>query len=157
MGVTPKQTSNLLYSRRNTATVRSPPYRRAEDWFAINATCGSLEADPDERRPIRGRLFAEEPVIRRIYLYFLCLTVLVPVIVPAAYSQDKASEKPPAVAPAAGFRAELVEQRAYYEKRQTRLAETMAAENYAWHPGGRRPFRRRSLYHIVGANITLKE
>jgi len=63
--------------------------------------------------------------MHRIYLYFLCLTVLIPVIAPAAYSQDKPSEKVPAVAPATGFRAEFLEEIAYYEKRYTSLAETM--------------------------------
>jgi hypothetical protein len=77
--------------------------------------------------------------MRRIYLYFLCLTVLVPVIIPAAYSRDKPSEKAPRVAPAAGFRAEFLEEIAYREKRYTSRAETMPAERYKWRPGWFRP------------------
>jgi len=55
MGVTPKQTSNLLYSRRNIATVRSFSYRRVEHHFAITAIWGSLKAQLDESGLLRGR------------------------------------------------------------------------------------------------------
>jgi uncharacterized damage-inducible protein DinB len=36
--------------------------------------------------------------------------------------------------PTSGFRAEFLEEIAYYEQRYTRLAEAMPAEKYAWRP-----------------------
>ena len=90
--------------------------------------------------------------MRRIYLYFLSLTVLIPVIAAAAYSQEKPSEKAPAIAPAAGFRAEFLEEIAYYEKRYTSLAETMPAEKYTWRPAEGVRSVGEVFTHIVGAN-----
>ena len=92
--------------------------------------------------------------MRRIYLYFLCLIVLTPGIVPAAHPQGKPAEKAPApsVAPTSGFRAEFLEGLAYYEKRYTSLAETMPAEKYTWRPGEGVRSVGEVFTHIVGAN-----
>jgi uncharacterized damage-inducible protein DinB len=39
------------------------------------------------------------------------------------------------VAPTSGYRAEFLEEVAYYEQRYTKLAEAMPAEKYSWRPG----------------------
>ena len=92
--------------------------------------------------------------MRRIYLYFLCLTVLAPGVALAAYTQDKPAEKAPvsSVAPATGFRAEFLEEIAYYEKRYTSLAETMPAEKYTWRPAEGVRSVGEVFTHIAGAN-----
>jgi uncharacterized damage-inducible protein DinB len=75
--------------------------------------------------------------MRRIYLYFLILTVLALNFMPCGHAQDNADHKAAtvaAVAPASGFRAEFLEEIAYYEQRYLRLAEAMPAEKYAWRP-----------------------
>jgi len=92
--------------------------------------------------------------MRRIYLYFLCLTVLAPGVALAAYTQDKPAEKAPvsSVAPATGFRAEFLEEIAYYEKRYTSLAETMLAEKYMWRPAEGVRSVGEVFTHIAGAN-----
>jgi len=77
--------------------------------------------------------------MRRIYVYFLLLTVLALNFMPSGRAQDSADHKAKAaaiaaVAPTAGFRADFLEEIAYYEQRYTRLAEAMPAEKYAWRP-----------------------
>ena len=90
----------------------------------------------------------------RIYLYFLCLTILAPGIAAAAHPQETSAEKAPvpAVAPTSGFRAEFLEELAYYEKRYTSLAESMPAEKYTWRPGEGVRSAGEVFTHIVGAN-----
>jgi len=90
----------------------------------------------------------------RIYLYFLCLTVLAPGVAPVAYPQETSAEKAAvrAVAPTSGFRAEFLEELAYYEKRYTSLAEAMPAEKYTWRPGEGVRSAGEVFTHIVGAN-----
>ena len=92
--------------------------------------------------------------MRRIYLYFLCFTVLASGAPLAAYPQDKpaAAAPAPAVAPATGFRAEFLEEIAYYEKRYTSLAETMPAEKYTWRPAEGVRSVGEVFTHITGAN-----
>jgi uncharacterized damage-inducible protein DinB len=92
--------------------------------------------------------------MRRIYLYFLCLTAVTPVVAPAAHAQDKPAEKAPAplIAPTSGFRAEFLEEIAYYEKRYTSLAESMPAEKYNWRPAEGVRSVGEVFTHIVGAN-----
>jgi len=64
----------------------------------------------------------------QIVCTFVCLLVRPPI--PA-----HAQEKPASAGPTAGYRAEFLEDLAYYEQRYTRLAEAIPAEKYAWKPG----------------------
>lgn len=73
--------------------------------------------------------------MRRNFIYFLLVTGLHLSIVPSRFAQEKPSDKSPAAsAPASGYRAEFLEDVAYYEQRYTRLAEAMPADKYAWRP-----------------------
>ena len=92
--------------------------------------------------------------MRRIYLYFLCLAVLAPRVALAAYPQDKPAAAAPvaSVAPATGFRAEFLEELAYYEKRYSNLAEALPAEKYTWRPTEGVRSAGEVFTHIVGAN-----
>src|SRR5712692_113166 len=75
--------------------------------------------------------------MRRILLYFLVLTVFGLSLMSSSRAQDSSDHKAPAptaAAPTSGFRAEFLEEIAYYEQRYTRLAEAMPAEKYAWRP-----------------------
>lgn len=93
--------------------------------------------------------------MRRIFLYFLVLTVFFLNCRPCARGQDNPDHKGPAVASAAptvGFRAEFLEEVNYYEQRYTRLAEAMPAEKYIWRPAeGVRPVGE-VFTHIIAAN-----
>ena len=57
----------------------------------------------------------------------------------------------PAV-PTSGFRAEFLEEVAYYEERYTRLAEAMPAEKYSWHPSESVRSVGEVFTHIIAAN-----
>ena len=71
-------------------------------------------------------------MIKRNSMIFIVLTILVGYIPTRATNQ----EKPPAAAlPSAGYRAEFLEDLAYYEQRYTRLADAMPVEKYPWRPG----------------------
>lgn len=73
--------------------------------------------------------------MRRIYIYFLGVTVLALGLVTWSGAQDKpAAATEASVAPKTGPRAEFLEEIAYYEQRYTRLAEAMPAEKYSWRP-----------------------
>jgi uncharacterized damage-inducible protein DinB len=73
--------------------------------------------------------------MRRISLYFLLLTISCLFFRPASRAQDgHKSEAVAASAPASGFRAEFLEEIAYYEQRYTQLAEAIPAEKYTWRP-----------------------
>src|SRR5215467_1650982 len=68
-----------------------------------------------------------------------------------------AQEKPggqvaSATAPTSGYRAEFLEDLAYYEQRYTRLAEAMPAEKYAWRPAEGVRSVGEVYTHIVVAN-----
>jgi len=78
-----------------------------------------------------------EDTMRRICLYFLILTALSLDFMPCGRAQENLGHKAPAMAsaaPTSGFRAEFLEEIAYYEQRYTRLAEAMPAEKYPWRP-----------------------
>jgi uncharacterized damage-inducible protein DinB len=78
-----------------------------------------------------------EAAMRRKALYFLMLTVFPLNIVPSSRAQDSSDRRAAVMAtagPTAGFRAEFLEEIAYYEQRYTRLAEAMPAEKYTWRP-----------------------
>lgn len=76
----------------------------------------------------------------RIVIYFLILTAFSLGLMPSSQAQDKPAEKPPQymgralVQPNSGFRAEFLEEIAYYEQRFARLAEAIPAERYTWRP-----------------------
>jgi len=75
--------------------------------------------------------------MRRIYMYFLILTALTANLLPCGRAQQTLDHKAPATAsaaPTSGFRAEFLEEIAYYEERYTRLAQAMPGEKYAWRP-----------------------
>ncbi len=75
--------------------------------------------------------------MRRICLYFLVLTAFGLNFMPSTRAQDSPDHKAPAMAataPTSGFRAEFLEEIAYYKQRYTRLAEAIPAEKYYWRP-----------------------
>jgi len=67
--------------------------------------------------------------MRHLLACFLLLTVFVS-LTPVTKAQDK----PAIEAPTSGFRAEFLEEIAYYEQRYTRLAEAMPTDKYNWRP-----------------------
>jgi uncharacterized damage-inducible protein DinB len=88
--------------------------------------------------------------MQRICLIFLAFTTITISWPPA---RGRAQEKPAAaVTPSAGYRAEFLEDLAYYEQRFTRLAEAMPAEKYNWRPGEGVRSVGEVYIHIVGAN-----
>ena len=88
--------------------------------------------------------------MRRIYLYFLCLTGMALAFTGANRGQENPAA--PLVAPASGLRAEFLEEVAYYEQRYIRLAEAMPAEKYAWRPAEGVRSVGEVYAHIVSAN-----
>lgn len=68
-------------------------------------------------------------------IHFLLVTSLsfsMTLLLPA---QEKPADKAPAaIAPVSGYRAEFLEEVAYYEQRYTKLAEAMPADKYTWRP-----------------------
>jgi uncharacterized damage-inducible protein DinB len=74
--------------------------------------------------------------MRSISLYFLIVTTSCLCFRPSSRAQENSDHKATAMvaAPTSGFRAEFLEEIAYYEQRYTRLAEAMPAEKYAWRP-----------------------
>ncbi|HYL86669.1 MAG TPA: DinB family protein [Candidatus Angelobacter sp.] len=86
------------------------------------------------------------------YFIFLLVTIAIGWHSPVS-AQDKPAEKAVmATAPTSGYRAEFLEDLAYYEQRYTRLAEAMPAEKYSWHPGEGVRSVGDVYVHIVGAN-----
>src|SRR5260370_41153110 len=77
-----------------------------------------------------------------------------------AFPQDKPAEKP-AVAtqgsagPSSGARAEFLEEMAYYEQRDTRLAAAIPADKYAFPPGGGVPSICEGSAHITAAKYRI--
>jgi uncharacterized damage-inducible protein DinB len=97
----------------------------------------------------------KEDVMRRIYFYFLILTVLALNFMPCGQAQQSLDHKTPAMvsaAPTSGFRAEFLEEIAYYEQRYTRLAEAMPAEKYTWRPAEGVRSVGEVFTHITAAN-----
>jgi uncharacterized damage-inducible protein DinB len=92
--------------------------------------------------------------MRRIYVCLLCLTAFALGFTTTARAQDKPADKAPAssAAPTSGFRAEFLEEIAFYELRYTRLAEAMPAEKYAWRPGEGVRSVGEVFAHITAAN-----
>ncbi len=91
--------------------------------------------------------------MRRISICFLLFTAFLLNPARSVPTQEKMAEKAPtAGAPTSGFRAEFLEDVAYYEQRYTRLAEAIPAEKYSWrHSEGVRSVG--EVYtHIISAN-----
>lgn len=71
----------------------------------------------------------------RHFFCFLSITGLSLLAPHFLSSQEKSSDKvPTANAPSSGYRAEFLEDVAYYEQRYIRLAGAMPAEKYSWRP-----------------------
>jgi uncharacterized damage-inducible protein DinB len=106
-------------------------------------------------RQARKTQHLKEESMRRIYLYFLILTVSVLNFMPRARAQGSLDHKAPAMAsaaPTSGFRAEFLEEIAYYEQRYTRLAEAIPAEKYTWRPAEGVRSVGEVFTHITAAN-----
>ncbi len=73
--------------------------------------------------------------MRRHSLYFLLVTGLGFSVTLFVSAQEKsAAQATIANTPTSGYRAEFLEDVAYYEQRYTRLAEAMPADKYSWRP-----------------------
>ena len=94
--------------------------------------------------------------MRRDCLCFLILTAFsLNFVLPPSQAQDSPANKAPvtpSAAPTSGFRAEFLEEVAYYEQRYIRLAEAMPAEKYTWRPAGGVRSVGEVFTHIVAAN-----
>lgn len=91
--------------------------------------------------------------MQRICLSFLIFTALVMGLSAPAFAQDKAGDQAsPVAAPSTGFRAEFLEEIAYYEQRYTSLATAMPVEKYSWRPGDGVRSVGEVFTHIVQAN-----
>lgn len=94
--------------------------------------------------------------MRRICLIYLIFTALFIGMSTPVAAQDKAGDKAsPATAstaPTAGYRAEFLEELAYYEQRYTSLATAMPAEKYSWRPGEGVRSVGEVFTHIIQAN-----
>lgn len=93
--------------------------------------------------------------MRLAFVYSLCLMMLSSSSLHSAAAQNNSTNKPSstaAAAPTSGFRAEFLQELAYYEHRYGRLAESMPAEKYAWRPGEGVRSVGEVYAHIVAAN-----
>ena len=72
----------------------------------------------------------------RIVLYFLILTAFSLGLMPSSQARREAPQYMGRALgqPNSGFRAEFLEEIAYYEQRLARLAEAIPAEKYTWRP-----------------------
>lgn len=92
--------------------------------------------------------------MRRNYLYFVWIPLLLAAFSSLGNAQDKPADKVPATgsAPTSGARAEFLAEVGYYEQRYIRLAEAMPAEKYAWRPTEGVRSVGEVYTHIVAAN-----
>jgi uncharacterized damage-inducible protein DinB len=93
--------------------------------------------------------------MRRLFLYFLVFTVFSLNVMPSSGAQESSDHKAAAMAaaaPTSGFRAEFLDEIAYYELRYTRLAEAMPAEKYTWRPAEGVRSVGEVFTHITAAN-----
>jgi uncharacterized damage-inducible protein DinB len=86
--------------------------------------------------------------MRRISFCFLLVTAFLFGRAGFTPAQEKAAGK----APTSGFRAEFLEDVAYYEQRYTRLAEAMPADKYSWRPAEGVRSVGEVYTHIISAN-----
>jgi len=74
---------------------------------------------------------------------------------PSSRPEDSPDHKAPVMAsatPTAGLRAEFLDEIAYYQQRNMRLAEAMPVENYTWRPAGGVRSAGEVFTHIPAAN-----
>jgi len=91
--------------------------------------------------------------MRHNSICFLLFTWLVGGLALVADTQEKTNDRPGAVvAPTSGYRAEFLEDVAYYGQRFTRLAAAMPAEKYTWRPGEGVRSVGEVYTHIIAAN-----
>ena len=91
--------------------------------------------------------------MRRNSIYFLLVTSLSFSIALFLPAQEKSADKVPAAnAPTSGYRAEFLEDVAYYEQRYTRLADAMPADKYMWRPAEGVRSVGEVYTHIISAN-----
>jgi uncharacterized damage-inducible protein DinB len=91
--------------------------------------------------------------MRRISICFVLFTACLSVLTRSVGAQDKLVDKVPTPsAPAAGYRAEFLEDVAYYEQRYTRLAEAMPGDKYSWRPAEGVRSVGEVYTHIISAN-----
>jgi uncharacterized damage-inducible protein DinB len=91
--------------------------------------------------------------MRRNSMFFLLFTWFVGGLALVADAQEKTNDRPVAVvAPTSGYRAEFLEDVAYYGQRFTRLAAAMPAEKYTWRPGEGVRSVGEVYTHIIAAN-----
>ena len=92
--------------------------------------------------------------MRRMFICFLILTAFGLGEPPSSRAQGSPDNKAAAMAaaPTSGFRAEFLEEIAYYEQRYTRLAEAMPAEKYTWRPAEGVRSVGEVFTHITAAN-----
>jgi uncharacterized damage-inducible protein DinB len=91
--------------------------------------------------------------MRRNSLYFLLvagLSLSVTLFLPG--QEQPADRAPNANAPTSGYRAEFLEDVAYYEQRYTRLAGAMPADKYNWRPAEGVRSVGEVYTHIISAN-----
>lgn len=80
----------------------------------------------------------------------LLLAALFCVVATISAAQDKPATS--SAAPAAGARAEFLDEIAYYEQRFTRLAEAIPADKYSWRPAEGVRSVGEVYMHVVAAN-----
>jgi uncharacterized damage-inducible protein DinB len=91
--------------------------------------------------------------MRRNTICFLLVTGLGFSVTLFLPGQEKPPDKvPSANAPTSGYRAEFLEDVAYYEQRYTRLAAAMPAEKYDWRPAEGVRSVGEVYTHIISAN-----
>ena len=91
--------------------------------------------------------------MRRNSICFLLVTSLSFSIASFLPAQEKSADKAPAAsAPTSGYRAEFLEDVAYYEQRYTKLADAMPADKYMWRPAEGVRSVGEVYTHIISAN-----
>jgi len=87
--------------------------------------------------------------MRRLWCGLVALMIIFgSVTVTTGVARSRAAQ----AAPTSGYRAEFLEEVAYYEQRYTKLAEAMPAEKYSWRPGEGVRSVGEVFIHIVQAN-----
>jgi len=88
----------------------------------------------------------------KIICFVLVTGAIFPAILLPRTQEKPASQAAGAKAPTSGYRAEFLEDVAYYEQRYTRLAEAMPAEKYTWRPAEGVRSVGEVYTHVISAN-----
>ena len=88
----------------------------------------------------------------KIICFVLVTGAVFPSILLSRAQERPDSQAPGSKAPTSGYRAEFLEDVAYYEQRYTRLAEAMPAEKYTWRPAEGVRSVGEVYAHIISAN-----